>query len=250
MHLSFVLLARPYDVVGEAIVDAHARVFTAAPRPLVSSSKDGIATLSFPDGLSTHVMMAPTPIPTGEAEDAAKYSLAAFSPKFGPLPPHTAHIIVTSSGAPEAAPVLDTLMRHTRIVAACGVAYQATAVYEGNARATHPLPFYVDVASSSDLPLMIWTGVSVAKEPNGRTSLLTLGMQNMLEVPDMLVSARPNGANEALLFALDMLAYVVRRGAPLPDGDTVGRSADEKIRVEYVPSPIDATRKVVRLDMT
>ena len=47
----------------------------------------------------------------------------------------------------------------------------------------------------------------------------------------------------------DLLAYVVSRGRPLPDGDTVGRTAAEKLPVHYVPSPIDPKVKVWRVEL-
>ena len=47
----------------------------------------------------------------------------------------------------------------------------------------------------------------------------------------------------------DLLAYVVSRGRPLADGDTVGRTADEKLPVHYVPSPVDPKVKVWRVEL-
>jgi hypothetical protein len=249
MPLSFVLLPRPFDATGAPIVDAHARLFPNAPRPLASLSADGkAAELRHHDGLTTFVALIAAPIPNGEAESAARFSVAAFSPQSGPPPPHAAHLIVTSMGADQGASRVDTLLRHTRIVAATAVAYGALAVYEGNAQATHPTPFYVDVATSMERPIMLWTGVSLAQQ-GARTSILTLGAQNMLGVPDMMITVTQGGGNDALLFALDMLGYVMDRGSPLPEGDTVGRTAEEKLRVQYVPSPIDPTRMVVKLDL-
>jgi hypothetical protein len=234
---------------GPSLLEAHGRLFADEPRPLVSSSERDIVELRWPDGLTTHLALMPAAISTGEVEHAADASLAAFSAKFGPMPPHSAHVVVTTAGAPADVALLDTLQRHTRIVTAAAVAFGAIGVYEGNARATHPTPFYVNVATTSKRPLMLWTGVSIAREPNGRTSILTLGMENTVGVPDMLITAAPGAGNEALAFAFDMLAYVVDRGAPLPDGDTIGRSAEEKLRVTYVASPVDSTRRVVRIDL-
>lgn len=248
-HLSFVLLPRPYDADGPAIVDAHARLFPRAARPLASSSESQVAELRDRDGLTTHVAMMPAAIPTGEAEEAASFSLASFSTKFGELAPHAAHLIVTTHGeTPSLAPV-DTLARHTRIVAACAVAYDAVGIYEGNARATHPVAFYVNVATSSERPIMLWSGVSIAREDDGRTSLLTLGMENMLGVPDVLIRASPGKGNDALAFAFDLLGYVISRGEALPDGDTIGGSADERLLVRYVASPIHPERRVVSIDL-
>jgi hypothetical protein len=247
VHLSFVLLPRPYDADGAAIVESFAKLFPNEPRPLAAATKEQTAELRDKDGHTTFVALMAAPVPNGEADHAARGSLAAFSARSAPIAPHTAHLLVTTLPPPGAAAV-DSLLRHTRIVAAAATAYGATAVYEGNARATHPTAFYVDVATSTARPLMLWTGISVAHE-NGRVSVLTLGAENVLGVPDLLVTAPPASGNDALAFAFDMLGYVVDRGSPLPEGDTVGRSASEKITVRYVPSPIDADRSVVRLDL-
>lgn len=246
MHLSFVLLGTPYDVDGEAIVSAHARLFPGGPWPLVSSSDGELAELRFPDGLTAHVALVPAAVPNGEADTAARFSIAAFSRSGSALAPHVAHLIVTTHGRRGDR---DSLVRHTRIVAACVDAYRALGVYEGNAGATHPAPFYLDVVTSTDLPLMVWTGISVATEPSGRSSVLSLGAHSTLGVPDMIVSAPQGRGNDALELLFDMLAYVVRRGAPLPDGDTVGRSVEEKLKVRYVGSPLGTPERVARIDL-
>jgi hypothetical protein len=249
VHLSFVLLPSLRHISGPSIVASHAELLPDAQRPLVSPTDGSITELRHHDGLTTHLLPMPAAVPNGEADTAAKLSLAAFSNQFGPLPSHGAHIVVTSHGAPAGASASDTLTRHTRIVAACAEALGAVAVYEGNACATHPTPFYVDVVASSERPLMVWTGISLAQEPSGRVSLLTLGIENMLGLPDVLVGAARGKANAALGFAFDILAYIIDRGSALPDGDTIGRTATEKRQVRYVPAPHDASRRVMRIDL-
>ena len=39
------------------------------------------------------------------------------------------------------------------------------------------------------------------------------------------------------------------RGEALPEGDTVGRTASEKLPVHYVPSPVDLKVKVWRVEL-
>jgi hypothetical protein len=95
---------------------------------------------------------------------------------------------------------------------------------------------------------MLWSGVSVARQKDGRLSLLSLGMKQ-LNLPDLLLIGGPSGANAAMATMFDLLAYVAQRGAALPDGDTVGRSAHEKLPVRYVSSPLDSTKKVWRVEL-
>ena len=47
----------------------------------------------------------------------------------------------------------------------------------------------------------------------------------------------------------DLLAYVASRGEALPEGDTVGRTDDERLPVHYVESPGDPAKKVWRLEL-
>ncbi len=56
-------------------------------------------------------------------------------------------------------------------------------------------------------------------------------------------------APEALLYFFDLLAYAIRPGAAVPAGQTVGRTADEKLRVRDERSPVDATKQVWRVDL-
>jgi Domain of unknown function (DUF4261) len=47
----------------------------------------------------------------------------------------------------------------------------------------------------------------------------------------------------------DSLSYVTQRGEPLPDGDTIGREGGERVPVHYVPSPLDKSKQVWRIEL-
>jgi hypothetical protein len=246
MHLSFVLLPSPSPLDSAAILTAHSRIFAGVPTPLAPPSTPELVELRWPDEIWSTVALMPAPIPNGEAESAARFSLAAFSRSGGAIAPHGAHLVIATLTKDN---TLETLTRHTRVVAACASACNAIAVYEGNASATHPAAFYVDIASTTELPLMLWTGVSIAGEPDGRTSILTLGAEKVVGVPDMMIAAKKGSGNEALAFLFDMLAYVARRGEALAEGHTVGRTAEERLPVRYVPSPVTDGTKVARIEL-
>lgn len=164
----------------------------------------------------------------------------------GSAAPHVAHLAVVSL-SPKASPV-ERLLRHTRVVAALTKASHAIGVYEGNANATHDPAFYVDVvANGPDLPLMLWNGISLAKTPD-TVELLTLGMAQ-LGFPDLLLVGPAGQGNDALLFAFNLLGYVISRGGPIPEGETVGRTAAEKLPVTYVPSPVDPSVRVMKVEL-
>ncbi len=52
-----------------------------------------------------------------------------------------------------------------------------------------------------------------------------------------------------MLFAFDVLGYVVARGEAIPEGQTVGRTAREKLPVTYLPSPINPAVRVMRVEL-
>jgi hypothetical protein len=96
--------------------------------------------------------------------------------------------------------------------------------------------------------MMLWSGVSIARENNDRLSLLSLGMEQ-LNLPNLLLFAGEDSESDAIETMYDLLSYVAERGEPLPEGHTVGRSNDQRLPVRYVQSPVDSKRKVWRVEL-
>jgi hypothetical protein len=118
-------------------------------------------------------------------------------------------------------------------------------IYWGNAGATHDSKFFISVAGNLGVipRIMLWSGLSIAREDNGRLSLLSLGMQQ-LNLPNLLLIVSDSSEKTSLETFFNLLAYIATRGKALAEGETVGRSADERLPVHYVPSPIDSEEKV------
>jgi hypothetical protein len=254
VNLAFVLLSEARVPDAEWVALAFRRF--AGPgeelqREVDDSAADaGDRVLSFElnSGGRFLVALMPAAVPNSEAEDAARYSLSSFRNQWK-LPPHCAHLIVTFLAATESPPMV-RLSQFTSFVAAVTKASRAVGVYWGNAGATHDSDFFLSIASEQDIParMMLWSGVSIARDNDGRLSLLSLGMKQ-LNLPDLLLVAGNTSPNTALGMMFDLLTYVANRGAAIPEGETVGRSADEKLKVRYVPSPIDDTTKVWRVEL-
>jgi hypothetical protein len=241
VNLSFILLGVDTNLLLEATAASYGRLFPDE-RPIAIGADSGeVAELQFPGG-STFLTGVATPVPEGEAEAFAPMSVGALGGYA--LPPHFAHLILSTTAA-GLDPIAE-LAAHTKIVAAAVVAHDGLAVYDARARATHGAEFFVAVASSTPRPLMLWTGVSVARGPD-LIEILTLGMDRF-QLPDMLLAATPAKATEALGFLFDLLEYAVERGVAIADGETVGRTADEKLLVTYVPSPIDPESRVASFE--
>jgi hypothetical protein len=252
--LAFVLLTESRLPDGEEIARVY-RSF-AAPGETLEIETDAVEAggtkeiLSFAlnTGEKSFVALMPVAVPKGEADEGARFSVSSFRNQWK-LPSHCAHLLVTLHASADT-PRLVQLSRFTSLVAAITKSSPAVGVYWGNAGATHDSDFFVSVASDQGVAprMMLWSGVSIARERDGRVSLLSLGMKQ-LNLPDLLLVSGNSGANAAMAMMFDLLAYVAQRGEALPDGHTVGRSANEGLRVRYVPSPLDSAKKVWRVEL-
>ena len=251
-NLAIVLLPEAKLPKGEAIERAFAAYAvkgqTLRYRPdkqAKSKNRDEEVLVLDTDGGQAMVAFMPRPIPNGEAEEAVHYSISALDGKWK-LGAHKAHLVVTLQMRGDAMTRLSLL---TSILAAISDASSAVGIYWGNAGATHDPKFFCDIAKERTTPsrLVLWIGVGIARE-KGRYNLLSYGM-NQFDLPDLLLIAPPSKSSSAISFMLDLIGMVVESGKPLPEGDTVGRTAKEKLAVHYVPSPVDRKAKVWRVEM-
>lgn len=250
MIVSFVLLDRVVSPDGSMIAASYARLFPQAPRAFCSVREDGdhgvALTVERRSALSAWVNTMPMPVPNGEAEAAVDSGLSALFDDFE-LPPHRAHFVVTTPTSEDDDPVA-ALTLHTHLVAAVVDAHRAVGVYEGSARATHGPEFYVEIATTTDIPVMLWTGVSIAR-PNAKTTeILTLGF-DQVGMPNFLFVAPLGLEGEALELLFQVAGYVAENRQAIPEGETIGRTASERLPVRYVPSPVGGDALVARVEL-
>lgn len=253
--LAFVLLSEA-TLPDEGEVIASYGAFSPDDKPLRVGQSDGpkdegqeVLVFDLGHEQTAFVALMPVSIPTGEAEEAANFSLSSMGTGWK-LPEHCAHLMVTLTPS-SSLTNLEEVSRFTSFLAAVTKVSKAVGVYWGNAGATHDPRFFSSVAEDQGVipRITLWTGVSMARESDGRLSLLSLGIQNLLQLPDLLVVAPSQSGNDVMEVFFDLLAYQVDRGEAVPDGDTIGRSSAEKLTVRYVRSPIDKSREVWRIEL-
>lgn len=254
MNLAFVLLPeaqlpKPEEIV-QAFPDFAMKGQTLHFKGSLLNEETKLSVLEFelrPGGIAFIALM-PTAIPTGEAEDAVRFSVSAIGTGWK-LSTHKAHLVVSLRGN-DSESLFDSLSLFTSLLGAVTKTSRAVGVYWGGAGATHDPKFLISIAQDRDFDsrIMLWTGVSVVREADGRLSLLSLGMKQ-LNLPDLLLINPKSAGNAALGTLFDLLGYVSKLGKPLPEGDTVGRTADERLPIHYVPSPIDPSKKVWRVEI-
>lgn len=228
-----------YAAKGESV-----RVVPASKKP---AHADAILQLDLGKERTAFVALMPAPIPKGEAEEYVRYSISSYG-KGWKLPAHKAHLVVALTGRNNPGTV-EALSTFTALLAAVVQTSPAVGIYWGQASATHEPKFFLTMAKDSlQARLMIWNGVSAEKEKDGRVSLLSHGM-DQLGLPDLLLVSPKTKAPDALMTLFEFLSVIAYEGKPIPEGDTVGRSAEERLQVHYVPSPIDAGKKVWRVEL-
>lgn len=195
------------------------------------------------------IMNMPIPVPNGEAESAVKFSVSSMRGDWK-LPDHKAHLVVAVLESPGSTSRVEGLSCFTSLIAAIAQASRAVGIHWSNAGATHDAEFFMAVASEKELAprMLLWSGVSIAQESDRQISLLSLGMEQ-LDLPNLLLVGPRSEANHAVETFFDLLVFAVNRGGPIPDGDTVGRTEEEKLTVDYVPSPIDSSKQVWRVKL-
>jgi hypothetical protein len=251
MHVAFVLLPHVAEPDADAIATVYAELFPehgalvpAGDNEADDGSNPGFG-LACRDGV-VHVVLAPDPVPDGEAERAAQRSMAAIGGE-GAIPPHAAHLIVPWFPN-ETLTLVEGLSAQARVTAAIALATGAVGVYVGAASATHPAEWYVAVARELDDPLMLWLGVSHAVTPDERHSFLSFGMQQF-SMQNLLLSAPLSEGGEALEYFYALLGSCAESGSPLVPGEIIGREPGELLTVRDEPSPIDDEQIVSAIDL-
>ena len=165
--LAFVLLPGSAPPPLEAVAASLAK-WEIEAHPAAGTAEDDGKTLTFElDPGALIVAHMPAAIANGEVEAAADLSLGRFGT--GPeLPPHQTHltVVLTAGDAPD----LDVVTFFTQAVAALVEASGAIGVYWGSGHVAHEASFFVDMADT-EMPLMLWSGVSFALTTPGRDSL-------------------------------------------------------------------------------
>jgi hypothetical protein len=239
--LSFVLLERgEYPDPGALVAAAEELGLTLRPEALAA---EGPVTYDIAGAGTLLLMLIDAPHP-----DAAQMSRGLASPEPADLARATAHYVVTALGLPGELPVRDALM--ATLTAAVVRASPSIAAMLGHGVVFHKAEFFADVAASAEgeLPTLVCVDVTMGAEPDSRRSFLTHGMSRYGR-EELLVTA-PQRGKGPLDFLLGLIRWMLADpDKELPTGETVGRTADERVLIQRVPSPLGEGPEVIRLDL-
>jgi hypothetical protein len=84
------------------------------------------------------------------------------------------------------------------------------------------------------IPFSLWVLIQFSKQPNGNILISTLGMSDFGQMEIETESTLP--LDQTYDFVRKFGSYVLASGAAVKDGDTVGLSADQQIKVQHTRS--------------
>lgn len=204
------------------------------------------------DGQMIALMQIPAPIGDDIAQICAHSRLW---PDSTPAPEgYTAHTIVTVVGFGEqdtdqANGIARTALLSKVLASAIALSDTIQAVYFGDANHVVLPQLFRDLAREllpQPLP-MAWVAINVGQRPDGVMTGHTRGME-MLGLMDIEIPATRDSAEEVYGRLTGICDYLIEHGNVINDGDTLGSTEHERIKVVHAPSAFGDGRQVMRLD--
>lgn len=195
----------------------------------LSGNNDGGSLVAMMGEITLVVALMPTPVPNEEAE---YYASANYMWKNAveAAKSHKAHILISVLG--KDADLLEAGKLFTKVVSSCLKQDHAIGVYTDGA--VFQPQFYREVASfmqqdKDALPILDWVWFGVCRTDE-YTGIYTYGMRKFGK-EEMEVYATNANLNDVRDFLLDIVTYVLDSDVTLKDGDTIGFSEEQKLRV-------------------
>jgi hypothetical protein len=199
-------------------------------------------------------LIALMPIPVQIGDDIGQ--ICAHSrlwPNATPAPvDYAAHTIVTvmefGKDGQDTNLVAQAALLSRVLASAIAVSGSVQAVYFGSANHV-VLPGLFRELTQATLPEpmpIAWVAINVGERPDGVMTGHTRGM-DMLGLMDIEIPETQDSAEEVFGRLTGIVDYLVENGMVISDGDTLGATAEERIRVVHGPSALDPERQVMRL---
>jgi hypothetical protein len=249
--LAMVVLRDPVLPDADRIADYIRSRWPDAPVLGASEIKDDTIFFGFKEDNGTgspqsFVSFMPAPIPQEELEFPCETALT-WDDACEELKTSKAHLIVSVMGGSGTA--VDRHIQATMLVQACLELTNGLGVYWGSAASVWSAKQFKILSSSltrGEPPYLIWMGLKVSKDEGDTVTVLTSGLSSF-GVMDVEVQRSRKPANDVFELVGDIAIYLIKSGAVVKDGDTVGHTMNEKIKVTHSPSLTDAGKTVYRL---
>src|SRR6201999_2807065 len=127
----------------------------------------------------------------------------------------------------------------TAVTALAATQPEVMAVYWGDASLVIFPRLFVEMAEEINTPqsppLYLWVDLRAFRNEDGTTGMFTVGLAKLghmeIEIPRIKMEI-----GELREWLRDIICYLLENGPVLLDGQTIGMSAEQKIRIRHCPS--------------
>jgi hypothetical protein len=215
--------------------------------PASVDRKESILTFQLGDELAA---VAPMPAPYPWSDLKGPCATSWMWPKQTPattLERHRSHVLITLIGG-KSDPI-PRRMRLTQLTALAAQQAGVLGVYWPDATLVHYPPVFVKMAqaikSAEAPPLYLWVDFRVFRNPDGSSGMFTTGLRALgrMEVEIPKIKMPPGELRD---WAVNIAYYLLDAGTKVKDGDTIGMSAEQQIRILHRPSMFGAEGLVMQ----
>jgi len=161
---------------------------------------------------------------------------------------HTHHAIVFLAGEEGSAAARHVDLTH--LTAAVAETTDSAGIYWGGGTVVHKPEHFVDEAkqlSRGDVAPHLWIDMRLEQNDDESYRFFTTGMLQF-DKPEIEIERTEKSPQDVLEFCHDMVHYILSQDKSIGEGETVGRTNDERIKVSHGPSMFDEDQRVMRLD--
>lgn len=230
--LTFVVLAEAKMPIAESVKAVlQEKLGSSFPIDKMEAGEEAI--LFRIAGGTVLIGLVDKPIPNGELHDVCRFTWY-WKAACETVSPHKAHLIVSLLDTH--LDKIDAALLLTKVVASVMPDANAIASYwHGNLQSRETFIKQSASASRQNLPVMLWVNYRLSQDPLKGWSISTRGMKDF----DLMeIESKDANVDGRAIFSLVawMSEYLISRGPIIKDGETVGRSAAQNIRVQHAPS--------------
>jgi hypothetical protein len=193
------------------------------------------------------VAFMPAPIPWSNLEGPC--ATAWWWPEAAErMKAHGSHILVALVG--ETGDLVERCITLTHLTSAVASQTNAAGIFWSSGTLVHDPRVFLEEAkqiSPGNLPLHLWLDFRIERNDDGSSRLFTTGMK-IFGYPEIEIPHSTKPPSEVLEFARIIAHYAIASKKTIREGETIGRSEAEKVRVSYAPSMWDRQTTVMRLD--
>jgi hypothetical protein len=247
--ISFLLLEGESFPVDSFLEDVSKTRFAGKAASEISREDESVFSFYVGDELFALALL-PAPYPARDLEGPIATSwIWPPQPPIEAVKQHRAHLLIAMKGG-SADPVRRRLI-FTAVTALAARQPGVMAVYWPEAALLHYPPAFVSIAGEMESPeappLYLWVDLRVFSNQDGTTGLFTIGLSALghLEIEIPSINMDPGELREWLH---SIICYLLKSGPVLKHGQTIGMTAEQKIRIRHCRSSFGHLGKVIRLE--